>query len=102
MWRATGAAPARQLRAASTNSFSRSERTARDQARHRHPAQAADDDHIDEDAGSGRALLQRVAEEVDDQQQQRQLGSEMRVGDPHQRVVGGAAECPAAAPTATR
>ena len=45
------------------------------QPRHRHPAESADHDYDqDEDAGLGSdERLQRIAEEIDDEEQQRQL-----------------------------
>jgi hypothetical protein len=46
------------------------------QARHRHPAEAADDDDDQDEDADLRADpdFQRVAEEIDDQQEQRKLG----------------------------
>ena len=71
-----GAARSPSARAASTNSFSRRREELRaHQPRRRHPAEAADhDDDQDEDADLGPDVLQRVAEQEDqDQQQHRQL-----------------------------
>ena len=71
------------------------------QARHRHPAKTADDaDDQDEDAElRAHDLLHRVAEQVNDQQQERELREgEEEVGQPHQRVVHAAADLPGDGP----
>ena len=93
-----GAARRPRPRAASTNSFSRSDRnwarTSRATGIQRRPPMTAT---IRMKTPSLRAerLLQRVAEQVDDQQQQRELGQgQEEVGDAHQRVVDRAAEVP--------
>ena len=77
MWRTTWRdLEAPSARAASTNSFSREgQELGAYQARGRHPAQAADHHH---DQGEHAALgpecrLERIAEQVDQHQQQRQL-----------------------------
>ena len=66
-----------------------------DEPRHRHPAQPADDDDDENehaDLGAER-LSQDVAEQVDHQEQQRELGQgQEQVGDAHERVVHGAAK----------
>src|SRR5207249_12208719 len=67
------------------------------QARDRHPAQAPDDRDDQDEYASLRAerLPQRVAEEVDDQQQQGEPRERQEhVGDAHQRVVDLAAHEP--------
>ena len=90
---AQGRAP--RLRAASTNSFSRRDRnwarTSRATGIQRKPPMTDDDQ--DEDARLGpERLLQGVAEQVDDEEQQRELGQRQeQIGDPHQRVVHRAA-----------
>jgi hypothetical protein len=91
-WRGTDAPSAR---AASTNSFSRSEKNcARTRRATGIQRKAADHQHDqDEDADLGtECRLQRVAEQVDQDQQQRQLRQRQeQVGHPHQRRVDGAA-----------
>ena len=64
-----------------------------DEARHRHPAQPTDhDDDQNEHAGFGaERFLQRLAKEIDEQEQQGKAGeTEEQVRDAHQRVVHGA------------
>ena len=96
MWRTTWRifeAPA--ARAASTNSFSRKrQELGPHEPGDRHPAQAADhdDDHHEDAALDPEGGLQAVPEQVDDQQQERQLrqGQE-QVRHPHQDRVEHAA-----------
>jgi hypothetical protein len=74
--------------------FAQREELGPDQARDRHPAEAADHEHDqDEDADLGaERRLQRLAKEIDQDQQQRQLRQRQeQVGHPHQGGVDGAA-----------
>ena len=86
----------RAPRAASTNSFSRSDRnwarTSRATGIQRRPPMTTTIRTKTPISGPER-LLQRVAEEIDDEQQERELGQgQEEIGDPHQGVVDGAAE----------
>jgi len=86
MWcTTTRVVDAPSARAASTNSFSRSDR---------HPAKAADhrDDEDVEARLRPRQRLQGIAKQIDDEQQQRQLRQRQeQIGQPHQRRIDAAA-----------
>jgi hypothetical protein len=93
MWRTTWRhVDAPSARAASTNSFSRSEKNC---ARTSRATGIQPDHHDNEEEGAELGpgdLLQRVAKEIDDEQQHRQLRQgEEEVGEPHQRGIDAAA-----------
>ena len=63
------------------------------QARHRHPAKAADHQHDQNEDAAFRAdqIFEEIPEQIDHQQQQRQLRQRQKqVGDPHQHGVDAA------------
>ena len=82
--------------AASTNSFCLSDRNvAAHDARRRHPGQRADHhDHNHKDAGFwSKRLSHRYAKQIDRQQQHRQYRQRQKqIREPHERIIGGAAE----------